>query len=270
MARAARTRDDHLTPDELRTVVRESGNLISPRYRSMLLNILDLDGMTVEDVMIPRTDIIGLDLTRELDELLHDIGSGEFTRLPVFNDDINNIIGILHVKKILHLMRGEQMPDSKACITDNMEEAYFVPISTPLNIQLMNFQKQKQRMAVVVDEYGDVQGLVTLEDILEEIVGEFTTNIDSDDAEIEKQADGSVILDCSAAIRDINRQLHWQLPIDGPKTLNGLITDYLGTIPQHSVCFALGNYCFETIEIDENRIVSVRAFERNKTISLFH
>lgn len=265
-----KTREDHLTQDELRTVVRESGKFISPRYRSMLLNILDLDGITVEDIMIPRGDIVGLDISKDLDTLLMEVSLGGFTRLPVYNEDINNIIGILHVKQLLHFMKSGNMPTDKSCFTENMQPPYFVPESTPLNIQLINFQKEKHRIGIVVDEYGDVQGIVTLEDILEEIVGEFTTHIEDDIDEVRRQADGSVIIDCAATIRDINRTLHWQLPVDGPKTLNGLITEKLGTIPDNSICFEISGYCFETIEIDNNRIKSVKAFERSKTLPLFH
>jgi len=262
-------KEDHLTHDELRTIVRESGKLISPRYRSMLLNILDLEGITVEDIMIPRGDIVGLDLGKDLDILLAEVSQGSFTRLPVYNEDINNIVGILHVKQLLQFMKSGEMPTDKSCITENMQAPYFVPESTPLNIQLINFQKDKHRIAIVVDEYGEVQGIVTLEDILEEIVGEFTTHIEDDIDEIKRQADGSVIIDCAATIRDINRALHWELPIDGPKTLNGLITEKLGTIPDSAICFEIGNYCFETIEIDDSRIKTVKAFERSKTLSLF-
>jgi len=263
-------KEDHLTHDELRTVVRESGALISPRYRSMLLNILDLEGITVEDIMIPRGDIIGLDLSKDLDTLLAEVSQGGFTRLPVYNEDINNIVGILHVKQLLQFMKSGEMPEDKSCITENMQPPYFVPESTPLNIQLINFQKDKHRIAIVVDEYGEVQGIVTLEDILEEIVGEFTTHIEDDIDEVKRQSDGSVIIDCAATIRDVNRTLHWQLPTDGPKTLNGLITEKLGSIPDNAVCFEIIDYCFETIEIDDSRVKTVKAFERSKTLSLFH
>jgi Mg2+/Co2+ transporter CorB len=262
--------DTHLTPDELRTVVRESGKLISPRYRSMLLNILDLDGMTVEDIMIPRNEIVGLNLNKDLHTLLEEISSSEFTHLPVYNEDINNIAGILHMKQVISFMKPGLAPANKSCITDHMAAAYFVPESTPLNIQLLNFQKEKRRMGIVVDEYGDVKGLVTLEDILEEIVGEFTTNIEEATDEISRQPDGSIIIDCSANLRDINRTLHWHLPTKGPKTLNGLVIDYLGDIPDNRVGFVIGEYCFETVEISDNRVKSVKAFERNKTVSLFH
>lgn len=265
-----KTTDTHLTPDELRTVVRESGKFISPRYRSMLLNILDLEGMTVEDIMIPRSEITGLNLSKDIDVLLKEIGRSEFTHMPVYSEDINNIIGILHMKKVMGFMKNGKLPTDKSCITDNMAQAYFVPESTPLNVQLLNFQKEKRRIGIAVNEYGDVQGLVTLEDILEEIVGEFTTNIDEDIEEILRQPDGSVLIDCSANLRDINRTLHWHLPIKGPKTLNGLVIDYLGDIPDNSVGFVIGDYCFETIEVNDNRVKTVKAFERKKSISLFH
>lgn len=262
-----KTKEENITPDELRSMVRESGNLISPRYRSMLINILDLEGMTVEDIMIPRNEITGLNLNKELNTLLKEIGRSEFTHMPVYNDDINNIIGVLHMKKVMGFMKNGELPKDKSCITNNMAEAYFIPESTPLNIQLLNFQKQRRRIGIVVDEYGDVQGLVTLEDILEEIVGEFTTNIDENMEEMSRQPDGSVLIDCSVNLRDINRNLHWHLPLKGPKTLNGLVTESLGDIPDSSVCFVVGDYCFETVEIGDNRVISVRAFERKQNTS---
>jgi len=265
-----KSNDDHLTHDELRTVVHESGKLISPRYRKMLLNILDLEGMTVEDIMIPRNEIVGLDLSKDIKTLLKEIGQCDYTRLPVYNEDINNIIGLLHMKKVTRFMKKGELPTDKLCITDNMREPYFVPESTPLNVQLMNFQKERRRIGIVVDEYGDVQGLVTLEDLLEEIVGEFTTRIEEQSDDIKRQADGSVIIDCSTNIRDINKSLQWELATDGPKTLNGLITDHLGSIPHNSIGFSIDNYCFETLEMSDNKIKSVRAFERNRTRSLFH
>jgi len=264
------TNDSHLTHDELRTVLRESGKLISPRYRSMLLNILDLDGMTVEDIMIPRNEVIGLNLDKDISLLTDEIAQSEYTQLPVYAGDINNIIGILHLKNLITFIRPGQALGDKAFITDQMQAAYFVPESTPLNIQLQNFQKEKRRMGIVVDEYGDMQGLVTLEDLLEEIVGEFTTNTEEDIDAIARQPDGSVIIECSANLRDINRILHWSLPTAGPKTLNGLVIEHLGDIPDNRVCFRIDNYCFETLRIHDNRVESVKAFERQRSMSLFH
>jgi len=220
--------------------------------------------------MIPRGDIVGLDLGKDLDTLLAEVSQGGFTRLPVYNEDINNIVGILHVKQLLQFLKSGEMPADKSCITENMQPPYFVPESTPLNIQLINFQKDKHRIAIVVDEYGEVQGIVTLEGILEEIVGEFTTHVEDDIDEIKRQADGSVVIDCSVTIRDVNRTLHWELSTDGPKTLNGLITEKLGTIPDYAVCFEIGDYYFETTEIGDSRVKTVKAFEKSKTLSLFH
>jgi Mg2+/Co2+ transporter CorB len=265
-----KTSDESLTPDELRTVVRESGHMVSPRFRNMLINILDLEGMTVEDIMVPRNEIVGLDLDKDMEELLDDICNSEFTRMPVYKEDINNIVGLLHMKKAARMMQKDILLMDKASITDNMRDPYFVPESTPLNIQLLNFQKERRRIGIVVDEYGDVQGLVTLEDLLEEIVGEFTTNLTPDSSEIKPQSDGSVIIDCSANIRDINRTLHWELSMEGPKTLNGLITEHLGNIPGNNIGFTIGDYCFETLELDDNRIKTVKAFEKNRTRPLFH
>lgn len=264
-----KSKEEHLSPDELKTLVRESGKLISPRYRSMLLNILDLGGMTVEDIMVPRKDITGLDLSKDLETLLDEIATSEFTRLPVFNSDINNIIGILHMKQVIRFIKDGEMPTDKSFITENMAPAYFVPESTALNVQLLNFQKEKLRIGIVVNEYGDVKGLITLEDLLEEIVGEFTTNIDEDIDEMMRQADGSVIIDCSSSIRDVNRYMHWNLPVTGPKTLNGLITEHLGDIPDNRLCFEIDGYRFEVIEISDNRVKRVRASEQNKNLHLF-
>lgn len=264
-----KAKEEHLSPDELKTLVKESGKLISPRYRSMLLNILDLGGMTVEDIMVPRNDISGLDLSKDLDMILEEIASSEFTRLPVYNSDVNNIIGILHMKQVIRFIKDGEMPTDKSFITENMAPAYFVPESTALNIQLLNFQKEKLRMGIVVNEYGDVKGLITLEDLLEEIVGEFTTNIDEDVEEMLKQPDGSVVIDCSSSIRDINRHMHWNLPVEGPKTLNGLITEYLGDIPDNTLCFVIDDYCFEVLEIGDNRVKRVRVFIQNKSLPLF-
>lgn len=264
-----KAKEEHLSPDEFKTLVKESGKLISPRYRSMLLNILDLGGMTVEDIMVPRNDISGLDLSKDLDMILEEIASSEFTRLPVYNSDVNNIIGILHMKQVIRFIKDGEMPTDKSFITENMAPAYFVPESTALNIQLLNFQKEKLRMGIVVNEYGDVKGLITLEDLLEEIVGEFTTNIDEDVDEMLKQPDGSVVIDCSSSIRDINRHMHWNLPVEGPKTLNGLITEYLGDIPDNTLCFVIDDYCFEVLEIGDNRVKRVRVFIQNKSLPLF-
>jgi len=256
---------DQLSPDELRTVVRESGKMISPRYRGMLLNILDLGQMTAQDIMVPRAQISGIDINRSDAEILALLRSTEYTRVPVYQGEINNILGILHMRRIGRLYDDESNErDVRDFILANMREPYFVPESTPLNVQLLNFQKEKRRIGLVVDEYGDVQGVITLEDILEEIVGEFTTNLGESSREYERLPDEKFRVDCSVNIRDINRHLEWHLPVkaNSARTLNGLFVDYLGAIPDNNVCFTIGQYCFETETIADNKIQSVIAFQK--------
>lgn len=252
---------DQLSPDELRTVVRESGKMISPRYRGMLLNILDLGQMTVQDIMVPRAQVIGIDIDNTDEQIAYMLQNTDFTRIPVYQGEINNVLGILHMRRVGQLVDDkEREGDLRAFVLDNMREPYFVPESTPLNVQLLKFQKEKRRIALVVDEYGDVQGVVTLEDILEEIVGEFTSNIGEEGGEIQSMPDGSIQLDCSASIRDINHRLSWDLPLTrgGARTLNGLIIGHLGTVPTNPICFQIDQYRFETLLLGENRIQSVR------------
>lgn len=258
---------DQLSPDELRTVVRESGKMISPRYRGMLLNILDLGQMTVQDIMVPRTQVNGINIDQSDADIIVLLRTTEYTRIPVYQGEINNILGILHMRRIGRLVDDESNErDVRDFILSNMREPYFVPETTPLNMQLLNFQKEKRRMGLVVDEYGDVQGVVTLEDILEEIVGEFTTNLGESDSEYERLPDNRVRIDCSVNIRDINRHLNWQLPVNAnsARTLNGLFINHIGAIPANNVCFTIGAYCFETEVIADNKIQRVIAFERKK------
>ncbi len=258
---------DQLSPDELRTVVRESGKMISPRYRGMLLNILDLGQMTVQDIMIPRTQVAGIDLDRSDADIMLLLQNSDFTRIPVYQGEINKVIGILHMRRVGKLVDDDSSErDLRDFIISNMREPYFVPETTPLNVQLLNFQKEKRRMALVVDEYGDVQGVITIEDILEEIVGEFTTNLGESKSEYQRLADGKYSIDCSVNIRDINRHLDWHLPIksNNVRTLNGLFIDHLGVIPANNVCFSIGTYRFETTYIADNKIQTVIAFDKKK------
>jgi Mg2+/Co2+ transporter CorB len=256
--------NDQLTADELRTVVHESGKMLSPRYRGMLLNILDLGHMTVQDIMVPRAQVLGINIDDSDTETATLLQNTDFTRIPVYQGELNNVLGIFHMRRIGQLVDDKNREDDlRQFIIANMREPYFVPESTPLNVQLLNFQKEKRRIALVVDEYGDVQGVVTLEDILEEIVGEFTSNIGDIGGDIQQLPDGYVQLDCSANIRDINQMLSWDLPItpNGARTLNGLIIDHLGAIPTSNICFQIGCYRFETVTIAENRIQSVIAID---------
>jgi len=250
---------DNLTRDELRTVVHEAGTLIPRRHQAMLLSILDLENVTVNDIMVPRHEVMGLDLDNDLDEILTRIRTSQHTRIPVYKGDINNIIGMLHLRNAARfLSRGEV---TKAAIVQEAREPYFIPESTPLHTQLLNFQNQKRRIGIVVDEYGDVEGLVTLEDILEEIVGEFTTDVAGLNQEIHPQEDGSHVIDGTANIRDINKSLGWQLPTDGPKTLNGVILEHLESFPDGPACLQIGNVRMEILEVRDNLITSARCWQ---------
>lgn len=250
---------ESLTQEELRTVVNEAGSLIPSRHQAMLLSILDLEKITVDDIMIPRQEVVGIDLEQELEQILEALKNSQHTRLPVYKEDLNKIIGILHVRSALKVLSCPQ--PTKAMLIQATREAYFIPESTPLQTQLVNFQQEKRRIGIVVDEYGDVQGLVTLEDILEEIVGEFTTDNLNHQEEIQAQEDGSWLIDASATIREINKQLKWQLPTKGPKTLNGLILESLETLPDGNVSLKIGGYLIETKEVKENLIKLARCYK---------
>ncbi|MDZ7924394.1 MAG: HlyC/CorC family transporter [Marinagarivorans sp.] len=255
--------NDHLHPDELRTVVNEAGDLIPDQHQGMLLNVLDLEKSTVEDIMIPRNEITGIDLERDMESILDLIRTTDFTRLPVYEGDINNVVGVLHMRKASRFLRGADHEITQRDIREHMSAPYFVPESTPLHIQLMNFQKEKRRLAIVVDEYGEVQGAATLVDLLEEIVGEFSTDgTDNAGQEITAQDDGWFLLDATASIRDINKQLGWELSTSGPKTINGLAMEYLENIPDDLCSFDLNTYRFELVRIGETMIESLRVKKR--------
>ncbi len=248
--------DDSLSKEELRTVVDESAEDIAG-HQDMLINVLDLESVTVNDIMVPRNEIVGIDLDINIAELVDQIIASDFTRLPVFQGDINNVVGMLHMKKVSRLLRGGAETLTKEAIKRFSREPYFVPEGTPLNRQLLNFQHSKRRIGLVVDEYGEIEGLVTLDDILEEIVGKYTTNETEASEEISLQRDGSYLIDCTATIRDINKVTNWSLPINGPKTLNGLALELLEHIPEGNVGFILDHYCFETVSLGENMVDKV-------------
>ncbi len=261
----ANNNTEHLSMDELRTIVGEAGHMIPKRHQGMLMNILDLEQVTVDDIMIPRNEVYGIDLNNDVQSILRRLQQSEFTRLPVYRDDINNIVGILHQRDVISSIdeRGQVKLD---LLMNAVKDPYFVPESTPLHTQLFNFQKHKHRQGIVVDEYGVVQGIVTLEDLLEEIVGEFTSNLIEDkNQDIIPQKDGSHIIDGTTTIRDINRAMSWELPTDGPKTLNGLLLEHLESFPDGFACVRLGKYFFEITETKDNLIKSVRATSRKKS-----
>jgi len=253
-------KNEHLRPEELRTVVDEHGDLIPDQHQGMLLNILDLEKATAEDIMVPRNEIVGLDLESPVPELLAKIRSSEYTRLPVYEGDINNIIGVLHLRNAARFIHGNDESVTTEAIRRFAREPYFIPEGTPLHTQLMHFQKEKRRIALVVDEYGDIQGLVTMEDLLEEIVGDFTTNTAEEENEEICSLDNDWFqIEGSASIRDINRHLQWELPTDGPKTLNGLIVEHLESIPPGNIGFQIGQYLIETVKLNAKVIESARA-----------
>lgn len=245
-----------LSQEELRTIVYEAGTMITQKYRSMLLNILDLERVTVDDVMVPHNEIVGIDLDDSLEKVTQVIRNSEHTRLPVFRDNIDQVIGLIHLRKLANL--SSHTPLDKDAIERLATEPYFVPEGTPLSTQLVQFQKMKQRFALVVDEYGDIQGIVTLEDILEEIVGEFTTDPASDDEDIIKESSSSYLVDGTANIRQINRVMNWSFPTDGPKTLNGLILEHLENIPAPGTCLKINDYPIEIVSSDDNRVQTAR------------
>ena len=236
-----------LSREELRTVVLEAGTMIPVRHQRMLISILDLESMTVDEFMIHRSEIIGINVNDSSSQIIEQITNCQHTRLPVYRDSIDNIIGMLHVRRFPRVLLENEDFSAKDLI-EITHEPYFVPLGTPLHIQLRNFQQLKKRFGLVVDEYGDIQGIVTLEDILEEIVGEFTTDMQNFNRDIHPQEDGTVVIDGSAMIRDINKQLKWYLPIDGPKTINGLILEQLETIPEPGMSLKIGNYTIEILK----------------------
>jgi len=248
-----------LSSDELRTVVHEAGGIIPKRHQQMLLGILDLEKVTVEDIMVPRNEIIGIDLNASLETIADQLATSQHTRLPLYCDSIDNVVGMLHLRKSLRLFKHDEL--TKETLKKIARELYFVPEGTPLHTQLLNFQRLKRRIGLVVDEYGDIQGLVTLEDILEEIVGEFTTDPDALSLDIHPQGDNTFLVDGSITVRELNRTMQWHLPTDGPKTLNGLILDYLEVIPEVGTSFLLDGYPLEIVQMANKavRIVRIRS-----------
>ncbi len=251
-----------LSREELRTVVYEAGARISSKYRKMLISILDLEKVTVDDVMVPHNEIVGIDLDDDIKEIAKTIESSAHTRLPVYRDTIDNVLGILHLRRLAKIFT--QPVFTKKDIEKLLKEPYFVPEGTPLSTQLVQFQKLRRRFAMVVDEYGDIQGLVTLEDILEEIVGEFTTDPAAEDEDIVRESETTWLVSGTANIREMNRIMQWNLPTEGPKTLNGLIVEYLETIPESGTGLKIEGYPIEIIETRDNRVTLARIYQRRE------
>jgi Mg2+/Co2+ transporter CorB len=252
---------DSLSTEELRTVVNEAGTTIPKRHQHMLISILDLEKMAVNDIMVPRNEVIAINLDHDIDTIIEQLRTTQHTRLPVYRGDINNVLGLLHTRNASRFLINPSF--RKEDLLQECRDPYFIPESTPLHTQLFNFQKQQRRIALVVDEYGDVQGICTLEDILEEIVGEFTTDTAAiENPDFKRLNDGSTLIDGTAYIRDINKALDWNFNIDGPKTFNGLIVEYLETIPDGPACLTLENKHIEILKVEDNMVKLSRVFDK--------
>lgn len=247
--------DHHLSSEELRTVVDEAGNLIPDHDQDMLLGILDLERINVNDIMVPRNEIIGLNLELPIKELLKTITGSDHTRLPVYQGDINNMFGTLHLRRFNHVLHAGGESITKAAIKRFSKEPYFVPENTPLSVQLVNFRKQKRRMGFIVDEYGDIEGMITIDDLLEEIVGSYTTTQEDADQTISKIRDNEYLIDGSMSLREINKETGWALPTEGAKTLSGLALERLEMLPEGLVCLKIEDeYRVETLALGEKII----------------
>lgn len=252
-----------LSGEELRSVVHEAGLLVPNEHKTMLISLLDLERGAVEDIMVPKADIIGIDLEQPWDSLIEQLETAQHTRLPLYRGSIEYLVGMVHLRDILNLVLDDEF--NMESLLDIAEEPYYIPEATPLNIQLLNFQKMKRRSCFVVDEYGDLQGLVTMEDILEEVVGEFTTDMAALSRDIMPQDDDSIIVDGSLTIRNLNRIMKWHLPFLGPRTVSGLIIEYLGYIPPAECCMKIDNYYIEILKVSENTIKSLRMWKLVKS-----
>ena len=227
----------------------------TPQEPHALSGIHALDNITVNDILVPRSEVDGINLDDPIEDIIAQLRLNRRTRLPVFHSDINQVEAVLNTRQIRHLLPDASL--TKEALLAACHEPYFVPESTPLQLQLLNFHKQQRRLGMVVDEYGEVLGIVTLEDILEEIVGEFESEHSLDNPHIHPQADGRYVVEGAASIRELNKSLGWHLPSDGPKTLNGLVTEALETIPDSAVCLKIGRYRLEILETEENRVSRV-------------
>ncbi len=253
---------DTLSKEELRTIVNEAGALISRRHQRMLLAILDLEQATVEDIMIPRQEIDGIDLEESWDELLEDLREMPYTQALVYRGSIDRVVGFIHARHLMQtLMRGELTRERLEAL---IQEPYFIPEGTPLNTQLFNFQKAKRRVGLVVDEYGDVLGLVTMSDLLEQIVGEFTSDPQDSISDVTPQEDGSYLVSGSASVRELVKTFGWELPTDGPRTLNGLILEHLESIPEPGTSLLINGYPVEVLQIQDNAVKTARILPRQR------
>lgn len=248
--------------EELRTLLAESGALLPSQHRSILANLFDLEDVTVDDAMLPRNQIEAIDLAVEPDEILHQLGTSHHARLPVYEGDPNNVIGMLHVRRALARMQDEEFDVDT--FKSWLREPYYIPSGTSLYVQLTQFQATRQSLGLVVDEYGELLGLVTVEDILEEIVGEFTSVMPGGQTASNLQPDGSYLVDGAASLRELNRKLKLQFPLDGPRTLNGLLLEYLEAMPEAGVSVMIAGYPVEVVQVQERMVKTAKIGLRRK------
>nr|ELR5038486.1 DUF21 domain-containing protein [Providencia stuartii]ELR5084088.1 DUF21 domain-containing protein [Providencia stuartii] len=251
-------RSDAVSKEELRTIVNESKAKLSRRNQDMLISILDLEKVTVGDIMLPRNEIVGIDVNDDWKSIIRQLTHSPHGRIVLYRDSLDDAIGILRVREAYRMMM-EKREFNKQNLIKAADNIYFIPNSTPLSIQLINFQHNKEKIGIIVDEYGEIQGLITVEDILEEIVGDFTTSMSPSLAEeVLPQSDGSVLVDGTANIRDLNKAFDWHLPIDGPRTINGMVLEAIGDIPELQEQIVIGNYLVEVLLISDNIIKQVK------------
>ena len=251
--------NEDLSPEELKSVLENSGDLIPKKYQDMLISVLELDKVSVDEVMTQRSEVIGIDINQPIENILSTLQNNQKDFLPVYNESLDDLRGVIDLYGITSFLSNENK--SIESLIDSLDEAYFIPENTPLSTQLFNFQKNKKTVAVIIDEYGSVKGLVTIKDVLEEIVGELATDIDRESVEIMEQKDGSYLIDASIPLRELNKKLNWQLPINGAKTLNGLIIDQVETIPEDNIKIEIDNYAIETVLIRNNMIKIARVLQ---------
>jgi len=253
------TINEDLSPEELKSVLENSGDLIPKKYQDMLISVLELDKVSVDEVMTQRSEVIGIDINQPIENILSNLQNNQKDFLPVYNESLDDLRGVIDLYGITSFLSNEDK--SIESLIESLDEAYFIPENTPLSTQLFNFQKNKKTVAVIIDEYGSVKGLVTIKDVLEEIVGELATDIDRETVEIMEQKDGSYLIDASIPLRELNKKLNWQLPINGAKTLNGLIIDQVETIPENNIKIEIENYSIETVLIRNNMIKIARVLQ---------
>lgn len=247
-----------LSTDEIRTLVLESGQFMPKKHRSILVNLFDLGSITVQDIMLPRSKIESITLEEDLDDIVRQLATSYHMRLPVFRNREGDLVGVLHLRKVLGLLRSGDL--TREAIEDLTDEPYFVPASTAVLAQLQYFQENAEHIALVVDEYGELMGLVTVEDIIEEIIGKFTTSLPSATRAVAWDAAGSAMADGATAVRELNRALGLNLPVDGPKTLNGLILEHLQDIPESDVSIRIEGVAMEILHTQGRAVKSVRLF----------